>query len=168
MRLEDLNSLAPTDAATEFERCCGSQAWSMAMVAHRPFADAAALFDAADRLWAGLSPKDWLEAFTHHPRIGDIDSLKAKYANTKQWAQGEQSGASHASDEVLQALAEGNQQYEAKFGYLFIVCATGKTAAEMLEILRARLPHDRDLELGLAAEEQRKITRIRLEKLIAL
>lgn len=167
MRLEDLNSLAPAEATSEFERCCGAHVWVQAMVTVRPFASATAMFETADRIWAGLTPEDWLEAFTHHPRIGDIDSLKAKYANTKQWAQGEQAGAAAASDEVLQALAEGNQQYEAKFGYLFIVCATGKTAGEMLDILRGRLPNDPERELGIAAEEQRKITRIRLEKLIA-
>ncbi|MNT52311.1 OHCU decarboxylase [compost metagenome] len=120
----------------------------------------------AEHIWRGLGPEDWKEAFEHHPRIGDLDSLKAKYANTRDWAAGEQSGAASAPEEVLQALAEGNQTYEAKFGHLFIVCATGKTAKEMLDLLQARLPNAPQVELGIAADEQRKITRLRLEKLI--
>ena len=168
MRLEALNALSAEEAARAFERCCGARAWVQAMVNERPFPDAAALYAAADRLWAKLSPQDWKEAFLHHPRIGDLASLKAKYANTMQWAEGEQSGATGASEEVLRALAEGNREYEAKFGYIFIVCATGKTAIEMLELLKERLPHDRDREIGIAAEEQRNITRLRLEKLVTL
>lgn len=164
--LEALNLLDAEAAAEAFRRCCGSERWAQGMVAARPYADAAALYEAADRIWAGLTREDWLEAFAQHPRIGDLDSLKAKYANTKLWAKGEQAGAEGASMEVLQALSTGNQQYEARFGYLFIVCATGKRADEMLAILKERLPNDPDREVRLAAEEQRKITRIRLEKLI--
>lgn len=166
MSLEALNGMAVDAAAEAFRRCCGSERWALGMVAGRPYADAEALYEAADRIWADLAREDWLEAFAQHPRIGDLDSLKAKYANTKLWAEGEQAGAADASLSVLEALAKGNQQYEARFGYLFIVCATGKRADEMHAILEARLPNDPEREIRVAAEEQRKITRIRLEKLI--
>jgi 2-oxo-4-hydroxy-4-carboxy-5-ureidoimidazoline decarboxylase len=164
--LDALNQL-PSNAAKEaFLTCCGADRWADAMVNARPYADSSMLFEAADRIWHGLAAEDWREAFDHHPRIGDLDSLKARYAATRQWAEGEQSGAVQASEAVLTALAEGNRKYEAAFGHLFIVCATGKTAEEMLNLLHARLPNHPDRELRIAAEEQRKITRIRLEKLI--
>jgi 2-oxo-4-hydroxy-4-carboxy-5-ureidoimidazoline decarboxylase len=137
------------------------------MLARRPFASVESLYETADKVWIWLYEEDWLEAFTHHPKIGDIDSLRAKFANTKAWAEGEQSGVEAASEEVLQGLAAGNSAYEAKFGYIFIVCATGKSAGEMLAILNSRLPNDPAVELQLAAVEQQKITRIRLEKLLS-
>ncbi len=166
MTLQTLNQLPPAAAKEALLRCCGADRWAEALVKSRPYADSSALFEMADRIWRGLEEADWREAFLQHPRIGDIDSLKAKYADTRQWAQGEQAGASDASEEVLQALADGNQRYEAKFGHLFIVCATKKSADDMLAIMNDRLPNPPDLELGIAAEEQRKITRIRLEKMI--
>lgn len=166
MTLALLNAMDSDQAREALIRCCGSDRWVEAMVRNRPFGEPEELYRAADRIWRELSGADWKVAFAHHPRIGDLDSLKAKYANTRQWAEGEQSGAAGAPEEVLQALAEGNRQYEEKFGYLFIVCATGKSAAEMLEILRSRLPNSPGVELGVAAEEQRKITRLRLEKMI--
>jgi 2-oxo-4-hydroxy-4-carboxy-5-ureidoimidazoline decarboxylase len=137
------------------------------MMARRPFADAAALRAAADEVWSALSHGDWLEAFSHHPRIGDVEGLRARFASTRTWAEGEQAGARAASDEVLRALAEGNRAYEARFGHIFIVCATGKSAEEMLALLRARLPNDPVAEARVAAGEQAKITRLRLEKLLA-
>jgi 2-oxo-4-hydroxy-4-carboxy-5-ureidoimidazoline decarboxylase len=166
MTLEALNHLPPSAAKEAFLKCCGADRWADAMVNSRPFADQRMLYETADRIWHGLAAEDWREAFDHHPRIGDLDSLKAKYADTRQWAEGEQAGAAQASDAVLTALAEGNRKYETYFGHLFIVCATGKTAEEMLDLLHARLPNHPDRELRIAAEEQRKITRIRLEKLI--
>ncbi len=132
-----------------------------------PFQTKEELFAAAEEIWFKLLPNDWLEAFAHHPKIGDLNSLRAKFASTQQWAAGEQAGVSAASEEVLKALAEGNTQYESKFGYLFIVCATGKSAAEMLAILQSRLPNDHATELQIAAIEQSKITKIRLEKLLS-
>ncbi len=131
-----------------------------------PFQNKEELFVAAEEIWFKLLPNDWLEAFAHHPKIGDMNSLRAKFASTQQWAAGEQAGVRAASDAVLQALAEGNAQYESKFGYIFIVCATGKSAEEMLAILQTRLPNEHATELSLAAVEQSKITRIRLEKLL--
>ena len=137
------------------------------MLAARPFASAEALHAASDRVDASLERADWLEAFTHHPKIGDISSLRAKFANTKGWASGEQSGTASASEETLVGLADGNRDYEDRYGYIFIVCATGKSADEMLGLLRARLGNDPAQELRIAAAEQAKITRIRLEKLLA-
>jgi 2-oxo-4-hydroxy-4-carboxy-5-ureidoimidazoline decarboxylase len=145
-------------------RCCGSSRWVAGMLAARPFADEASMLAAADRVWATTGDADWLEAFTHHPKIGDRDSLRQKFASTATWAAHEQSGTSSASEDVLTALAEGNAAYEAQNGFIFIVCATGKTAPEMLALLQARLPNDRETELRIAAGEQHKITRLRLEK----
>ena len=163
--LQKLNSLSETAFQEALTRCCGSHRWVEAMQSHRPFADMDALLKAAEKTWWGLSREDWLEAFQHHPKIGDINNLRAKFANTKDWAQNEQSGVDSASEDVIQALAEGNTVYETKFGHIFIVCATGKTASEMLEILQSRLPNPPEEELRVAAGEQNKITRLRLEKL---
>lgn len=135
------------------------------MLARRPFANEEAVGHAASEIEASLQRADWLEAFTAHPRIGDLDSLKKKFAATATWAEGEQAGVAGAADEVLLALAEGNRLYEQRFGHIFIVCATGKSAVEMLTLLRARLPNSPEDELGIAAAEQAKITRLRLEKL---
>lgn len=136
------------------------------MLARRPFNDIADLSSAAEEIWNGLGPSDWKEAFSHHPKIGDIGSLRKKFASTGQWAEGEQSGVRQASEETLQALARGNEEYEKKFGYIFIICATGKSATEMNVLLQERLPHSPDVELRVAADEQGKIIRLRIEKLL--
>lgn len=158
--------MPPEKARDEFARCCGSAAWVEKMLARRPFADQAAAQAAADAAWAETSEKDWLEAFAQHPRIGGKDALRAKFASTAAWAQGEQAKVARADEAVLDALAKGNADYEARFGFIFIVCATGKTAAEMLSLLKARLSNQRAAELEIAAGEQAKITKIRLEKLL--
>jgi 2-oxo-4-hydroxy-4-carboxy-5-ureidoimidazoline decarboxylase len=134
------------------------------MARARPFASEAARFEVADRTWWGLSQADWREAFGAHPRIGDRDALRARFASTAAWATREQAGVDGAAEPVLDALALGNRQYEDRFGYIFIVCATGKTAAEMLDLLHQRLGNEPHAEITLAAIEQMKITRIRLEK----
>jgi len=121
---------------------------------------------AADEIWWALEPDEWREAFTHHPKIGDMASLRTKFASTKAWAAAEQASVREASEAILTRLAQGNAAYEQKFGYIFIVCATGKSAPEMLALLEQRLPHPPTLELKIAAEEQRKITQIRLGKLL--
>ena len=158
---------APSEAAREaFERCCGARAWIAAMIAARPFANPEALHDAAARTARALSRLDWLEAFSHHPRIGAVAELREKFATTAAWAGVEQDGAAGAPDAVLEALARANRDYEERFGYIFIVCATGKRADEMLSILEARLPNDADREFDLACAEQMKITRLRLDKLL--
>lgn len=162
-----LNALSAEAAFEALQRCCGATAWVQGMLAGRPFNDVPQLMQAAEEIWAGMTPHDILEAFQHHPRIGDIEGLRKKFASTATWASGEQAGVNQASEAVLQALAEGNRAYEARFGYIFIVCATGKSAGEMLAILQSRLPNSPALELKIAAGEQAKITRIRLEKLLS-
>jgi 2-oxo-4-hydroxy-4-carboxy-5-ureidoimidazoline decarboxylase len=165
--LSRLDGLSPTEAEAELRRCCGSARWVERMMASRPFVDSNRLLAAAEAAWNDLAPEDWLEAFAHHPKIGDQAALRARFAETRQWAEGEQAGALQASEETLRALALANRAYEARFGHIFIVCATGKTAAEMLELLHERLANDPVAELRVAAGEQAKITRLRLEKLLA-
>lgn len=166
-KLKELNDADALEAKCELERCCGSSRWIEQMLAARPFASVDALIALAASVWLGLDRQDWLEAFTHHPKIGDIDSLRAKFASTKQWAQGEQKGVQDASESILNELAQGNTDYEERFGYIFIVCATGKTASEMLTLLKARLQNSPEQEIKIAADEQAKITRLRLEKLLS-
>ena len=136
------------------------------MINSRPFYNIQAIHDTSDKIWSSLSGKDYLEAFTHHPQIGDIDSLKKKFASTAIWAEKEQQATSQASDEVLTALKKGNDKYLKRFGFIFIVCATGKTAEQMLDLLNDRLPNDEVIELHVSAAEQNKITYLRLEKLL--
>jgi 2-oxo-4-hydroxy-4-carboxy-5-ureidoimidazoline decarboxylase len=160
-----LNAMSEADACAALMRCCGSTRWAEAMASARPFRDEAHLFTEADRQWERTGPDDWREAMTHHPRIGE-GQLREKFAATAGWSTREQEGISGAGQDVLSALAAGNREYEEKFGFIFLVCATGKTAAQMLELLRARLPNDRDEELRVAAAEQQKITRLRLQRLL--
>ena len=168
MTLEELNKL-PKSALTEaLQKCCGSTAWVENMAAQFPIANAETLMTEATAQWNKLTETDWREAFTHHPKIGgDVEALRAKFASTSTWAEGEQASVKQASQETLEALATGNEDYERRFGYIFIVCATGKTADEMLALLQARLPNQPAAEILIAAGEQDKITRIRLEKLLA-
>jgi 2-oxo-4-hydroxy-4-carboxy-5-ureidoimidazoline decarboxylase len=167
MNLQDLNSASAESAQDELIRCCGSRRWAEKMSAQRPFKTKEGLFAAADDIWQRLEKEDWLEAFSHHPKIGGVDTLRQKFASTKQWAEGEQNGVQQASEDTLNALAEGNSAYEQKFGYIFIVCATGKSASEMLALLQARLGNAADAEIAVAMLEQNKITRLRLEKLLS-
>ena len=161
----NLNSLADNDARAAFTNCCAAEKWVEGMLAARPFANDDALFTACDAIAATLSEPDWLEAFTAHPLIGDVDSLRKKYAATKQIAAGEQSGVDAASETTLHELAALNREYAERFGFIFIVFATGKTADEMLAILKSRIDSSREQELINAAGEQLKITRLRLTKL---
>ncbi len=167
MTLAELNALPAEEAWRALEPCCGAGAWVEAMVAARPFADAAALQAASAAAFAGLARRDWLEAFAHHPKIGDVASLRERFAATAAWAGEEQQGAAAADDATLEALARGNADYEARFGHIFIVCATGRTAAEMLALLNARLGNDPAAELRIAATEQAKITALRLAKAVS-
>lgn len=167
MTLDELNQLNEEQATTAFMQCCTASNWVAKMVGARPFADTDSLAGAADKHWQTLGEQDFLEAFDGHPKIGDVNSLRAKYASTKALASGEQSAVQQASEVVLQDLAKGNEAYLDKFGFIFIVCATGKSAEQMLQLLQARLPNDRVTELANAAEEQRKIFHIRLEKLLS-
>jgi 2-oxo-4-hydroxy-4-carboxy-5-ureidoimidazoline decarboxylase len=166
MNIQSLNTLPIDQANHLFLQCCTSEKWIEKMVASRPFTDSNSLRDTADNIWKHLSEKDYLQAFEGHPKIGDVGSLKAKYANSKELASGEQSGASSATDEIIAELANSNSAYEEKYGFIFIVCATGKSAREMLALLQGRLNNDRQKELKIASEEQRKIFHLRLEKLL--
>lgn len=167
MTVAELDGLEDAAAGDALQRCCGSSRWIREMLSARPFGQSGAIFAASDAAWAACGPVDFREAFTHHPRIGDLDSLARRYAGTREWASGEQRGVEGADRAVLERLAEGNRLYEERFGHRFIVCATGRSATEMLALLEARLPNDPDTELAIAASEQHRITRIRLEKLLA-
>jgi 2-oxo-4-hydroxy-4-carboxy-5-ureidoimidazoline decarboxylase len=163
--LEALNQMPASEAHEAFLRCCGSARWADAMAAARPFADRDAVLAAAERLADALVAADWREAFAHHPRIGDRAALRQRFA-TAAWAADEQHGAATATDDVLDRLAEGNRRYEERFGHIFIVCATGLTAGEMLARLTGRMSNDPARELAIAAGEQRAITRLRLARLL--
>lgn len=164
---QHLNALDPASCRTALTRCCGASRWVEAMLQSRPFADDNAVFATAERIWATMERADILEAFSHHPKIGsDMQSLRARFPQTHQWSGQEQSAVQQANESILQALADGNRRYEQRFGYIFIVCATGKTAEEMLALLQHRLPNPPEIELPIAAAEQAKITAIRLRKLL--
>lgn len=136
------------------------------MLARLPFASHTAMYAAAVEIWAQLGPEDYREAFGHHPEIGsNLEELRRKFSKTAAWSAAEQSAALSASEAALSALQSGNQAYRERFGFSFIVCASGKSAEEMLALLQARLKHEPDLELGIAAAEQAKITHLRLGKL---
>ncbi len=164
-RVEVINALSPDEAFREFLHTCGIESWARAMAKARPFKSETALWKKADELWALMARTEWLEAFSHHPKIGDIGSLRKKFAATAHLAGSEQAGVNGAPEATLKALAAGNAAYERRFGYIFIVCATGKSAGQMLGLLEARLGNDPEVELGLAAVEQMKITRLRMEKI---
>lgn len=166
MTLQEINELPRELALALFHNCCAAAVWTEAMTDRRPYASTEALHATARELWPTLTEADWLAAFEAHPKIGDMQSLKARYASTAALASGEQSGAREASEDVLTRLQAGNGAYQAKFGFIFIVCATGKSAEEMLALLESRLPNSRDAELQIAAAEQAKISHIRLDKLL--
>ena len=162
------NQLLLEDAASEILPCCGSQAWAHGLAARRPFADLASLAAASDQIWTHLEAKDWLEAFSRHPRIGERKVPASAPGQSAEWSAQEQRNVESAAQELQLALAQANRQYEQRFGRVFLVCATGKSAGEMLDILRRRLQNDDATELREAAEEQRKITNLRLEKWLSL
>ena len=168
MTLTELNNLPKPALAEALQKCCGSTAWVEKMAAGVPFANAETLLAEAQACWYALGEADWREAFAHHPPIGgDVRALREKFASTSAWAEGKQAAVRVATPETLEALAAGNTEYERKFGYLFIVCATGKRAGEMLALLQVRLPNHPADEMVIAMGEQAKITRIRLQKLLA-
>lgn len=161
-----LNALETPAAEAALRTCCGCERWAADVAAGRPYADAAALFAAADAAWQIATEAEVREAISHHPQIGaDLDRLRAKFAATADWSAGEQAGIAQADEATLTALRDANLAYAERFGYIFLVCATGKSAAQMLALLRARLPNDPAEEWQIARAEQGKITRIRLEKL---
>ena len=162
--LKRWNGLEAEQAALEVLPCCGSKAWARALAARRPVNDEVSLVKLSDEIWASLSEQDWLEAFSTHPRIGERKAAASTSSQSTAWSLQEQAQVDGAKADVQSALAAGNQQYEDKFGRVFLVCATGKSAGEMLTILKKRLRNDPATELREAAEEQRKITNLRLKK----
>ena len=164
--LDWLNRAESGEATAALLRCCGCVRWAGAMASARPFDSVEALYRVAEREWDCASREEILEAFSHHPRIGDRESLRDRFPKTHAWSASEQAEASLAEETVKDDLAQGNHDYEARFGYIFVVCASGKSAAEMLALLRARVANDPEKELKIAALEQMKITRLRLEKLL--
>ncbi len=165
MKVELLNQLDEQNALEALLKCCGSRRWAELMLAARPYKSEDALDAEVTKAFAKLDRSDWLDAFAAHPKIGDIDSLRKKFGETRDWAQSEQSGVNATSQDVLERLAKGNAKYEEVFGFIFIVCATGKSALEMLTMLEQRIGNSPEPELKIAAMEQEKITRLRLQKL---
>jgi OHCU decarboxylase len=168
MTLEELNELSAEAAAREFLKCCGSHVWADAMAVARPFRNEEELFARAEHSCSSLTDEDWLEAFRAHPKIGEKKAATKQSQLAANWSAHEQSGVRSASADTAAKLAEGNREYEGKFGFIFIVCATGKSSDEMLSSLKTRLNNDAKKELAVAAQEQQKITRLRLEKLLDL
>lgn len=160
---QHLNGLSEPQAREALSRCCGAARWVEAMLAGRPFRDDRAVYHLAERVWWELGPDDWREAFAQHPRIGERPQDDAA---TRDWSRREQAGMDDASHCVRQEIAELNRTYEDRFGHVFLICATGLSGDDMLRALRARLGNDPEDELSIAAGQQAKITRLRLEKLV--
>jgi len=168
MTLKEFNDLDKDLAIKELIKCCGSFRWATLMIENFPFASEKDLLDKAFHVWKEECHKeDWLEAFEHHPKIGDLKSLEKKFAETKEWAGAEQAGVEKGNEQIIKELAKGNTDYEKKFHFIFIVCATGKSAEGMLQLLLERLKNNYEDELIIAMNEQNMITQIRLQKLIA-
>ena len=165
--LERLNTLPAEQAEGELLACCGSTAWARGVARRRPFADTRGLLDCADQVWRSLGRADWLEAFSQHPRIGGRAAHASPGARAREWSSNEQAGVVGAPVSTTGALERLNDEYEDRFGYIYIVCATGKSASELLAILEARLHNAPDDEIQMAAEEQRRITHLRIAKLLA-
>lgn len=166
MTLHEFNILPREQLIETLSKCCGSSAWVKRMLPFIPADDMVELLEDAEEQWWLCTEADWKDAFAQHPKIGDRKSLQKKFASTAAWASDEQSGVDEAPTETIEALAEANRLYEQKFGYIFIVCATGKSAEEMLTLLQTRLQNSPEVEIEVAADEQQKITRLRIEKLL--
>lgn len=162
-----LNAMPEELAEAALSACCGSAIWARRMADARPFATLEAVQAAAQSIWWDLAPPDWLQAFAAHPKIGEKKTV-ATSEQSRTWSEKEQSAAAGASPDTMASLAQANAEYETKFGHIYIVCATGKTADEMLALLRARLQNDPGAEMKIAAAEQAKITRLRLEKFLGV
>ena len=162
-----LNSLAPDAARHELLKCCGSTRWATAMEEARPYRNFKQVLTTAGEVWWGLNQTDWLEAFRSHPKIGEKKIENRVAAESRAWSEQEQRGVELASPEVGGKLATLNLDYEEKFGFIFIVCATGKSSDEILALLEKRLANDPATELQIAAAEQAKITELRLGKLLS-
>lgn len=165
MSLTVFNALSEDEAKATLTSCCAAERWVQALAQQRPFSHHTAFYEAAESIWQTMEEADYLEAFSAHPQIGDINTLREKFANTQALAASEQSAINIADDATIAALAEKNREYLAQYGFIFIVFATGKSAEEMLSILEQRLGNPREKELEIAAEEQFKITLLRLQQL---
>jgi OHCU decarboxylase len=161
-----LNRLSAEEARAALLACCGSTRWASEVAGLRPFWDVGQLLNIGGRVWRELPREDWLEAFRAHPKIGESKAEKETGAEAERWAEGEQARAREASDETRDALSEANRDYEECFGFIFIVCATGRSAEEMLALLRGRINNDPEAELRVAATEQWRITELRLRKFL--
>jgi 5-hydroxyisourate hydrolase/2-oxo-4-hydroxy-4-carboxy-5-ureidoimidazoline decarboxylase len=167
MTFNELNKLDTSEARRLLETCCGSSNWLTNLLSGFPFASEEDLILCAEQAWYDqCTESDWLEAFTHHPKIGDVKSLAEKFGSTQHLAGNEQASVNTASQQVIEALANANAAYEQKFGFIFIVCATGKSAGEMLRLLSDRVSNSREEELQIAMGEQHKITQLRFKKLM--
>jgi allantoicase len=164
--LEQINNLPAAAARKALLNCCGSITWADQMISRRPFAEDAKLFASADEIWTRLDRSEWLRAIRHHPPIGGRRGNSKQSGTARKWSAGEQSAAQTSPPEALAVLHAANQAYHATFGYVFLICATGKSGDEILQSLRQRLANDPETELRVAAEEMRKIIRLRLEKLL--
>jgi OHCU decarboxylase len=164
--VEELNGLSADRASDLFRACCGAPRWVAGMVSRRPFFSRDAVLHGADDEWSATGERDWLEAFSHHPRLGEKAALAGDSMVARGWSASEQSAVAAAGADARIGLARLNEEYERRFGFIYIVCATGKSADELIELAHRRIQNDRDTELRIAAEEQRKITRLRLEKLL--
>lgn len=165
MNLDQLNSIPHDEAVKVLLQCCGSKRWAENVANARPYENVETLITNANDIWLSLDRDDWLEAFQSHPKIGEKKAAAPISDKSRQWSGQEQAGVATASRETVDALAALNWAYEQKFGFIFIVCATGKTSEEMLESLKKRLENDAETELPIAAAEQSKITELRLKKL---
>ncbi len=164
--VSELDAMPAAEAEALLASCCGAREWVAGMLDRRPFADESTLLRAADDVWWSLGPEDWREAFAHHPRIGERDAAVPQEARAAGWSLGEQADVRAAASSVRTLLRRNSALYEERFGHIYIVCASGRTADELLAILQARLKNDADTELRVAADEQAKITRLRLRKLV--
>jgi OHCU decarboxylase len=162
-----LNSLSPQQATEELRQCCGCKEWANEVVSRRPYSSVETLLTTADEVWWLLQPVDWLEAFQSHPKIGEKKATAPVSEQSREWSGQEQAGVSSASRNTIESLAALNQAYEERFGFIFIICAAGKSSEEMLSALRARIENDLPTELPIAAAEQGKITHLRLKKLLS-
>jgi 2-oxo-4-hydroxy-4-carboxy-5-ureidoimidazoline decarboxylase len=167
LSLARLNALPPGEAAVHFRSCCAASRWTDTMVNARPFASRTHLFAIADAAWEAAGPDDWHEAFAAHPRIGELANAALAGDVSRAWSDAEQSRATEASDETRREIATLNAEYERRFGRIYIVCASGRTGADLLADLRSRLGNTAERELEIAAREQHRITRLRLEQLIS-
>lgn len=167
MTIQEFNLLDRKRSLEELLKCCGSIFWAERMIERKPFENLEELTGQAEVCWSATPEKDVLEAFSHHPKIGDLENLKKKFAATREWAGSEQGAMNFASPEIIEELSIANKKYEQKFGYIFIISATGKSAAEMLTQVKARIFNDPLTEFLISKTEQQKITKLRLNKLFS-